>query len=330
VLRGARIIALNGRPVSHVNIVYNQLSIYGCVVKVASIGGVCTHPEYRGRGLASQLLDYCFREIAEAGGKLVYISGVRGLYRRAHAVPAGPVWTTHLRADTLLRGRREVVARQARPDDWPAVARLYQAEPVRFVRSAEFLSGIAAREGRFRSTWMIEVDGRPAAYLALSRLWGRARQEPVRELAEYAGARGALIAGLPALFEGAGLERIEFHVPAFDHELTHLLGCWGVDMRPGSIPGHTIRLLGLPNLMHSLRPYLLSRLPRADLRRLAFRQEGQTCSISLAEAAVDLDPSQAGLLVLGGPGRAELEGELGRVLASILPVPVPLPGFNYT
>jgi len=80
--------------------------------------------------------------------------------------------------------------------------------------------------------------------------------------------------------------------------------------------------------VRDLRPYLAARLPRADLRRLSFDQRNEACIFRFGEERLELAAPQATLLVLGSPDSPSLDGELGRVLAHIFPVPFPTPGFN--
>ncbi len=91
----------------------------------------------------------------------------------------------------------------------------------------------------------------------------------------------------------------------------------------------THRLIDLPGLMRKLRPYLRERLERRDLRRLSFEQEGERCVFAYGDERVECSLSEAAPLVLGGPAAPEVSGDLGRVLSGILPVPFPMPGFNY-
>ena len=66
-LRESRIITVGGKPVSHIRIAYNWLSIYGMRIKAASLGGVCTDPEHRGRGIGRALLLH-LAQLANARG----------------------------------------------------------------------------------------------------------------------------------------------------------------------------------------------------------------------------------------------------------------------
>lgn len=326
--KSARIVALDGKPVSHIAVFHNTIFVQGARVKTASFGGVCTHPEYRKRGIASELLDFCFREAYEAGATMVLISGARGLYRRAQADPAGPVWQTVVEANAVPPAPSTITVRRPVADDWPAVAAMHLAESVRFVRSAAFYEAMVSHRWH-RSIWLIEHEGRPAAYASLTRDWDVPHGVQSRLLGEYAGARGALLDGLGGLFAAAELDRLKLAFPQFDGDLTYLCRQRGMDLASRTIPSHTIRLLNLPALMKALRPYLVARLSPAEARGLAVAQDEEGCHFRLGEEAADLDPVRATALVLGGREKPRLDGNLGAVLDRIFPVPVPLPGANY-
>jgi GNAT superfamily N-acetyltransferase len=324
---GAWVIARDGRLVSHIRLVYNFLSIYGCRVKIASIGGVCTHPDYRNQGLASILLEHCALVARQAGASLLLISGGRGMYRRAHAVEAAPTREATLSPRSVRTASPPLRVRPVEPDDWRACARLYQAEPVRFLRSADSFAQVLRHERRDR--WIVERQGAPEAYVILSREWGTPPEDPRRNVSEYAGSRGALVDALPSLFEVGQLERITFPAPIYDLELGDLLEGMGEVLRPGTMEGHTIRMISLPTLMQRLKPYLSARLARSELRRLALEQEADRCTFRFGGDRVDLDLASCAALVLGGPEAPRMEGEIGRVLASLLPLAFPMPGMNY-
>jgi GNAT superfamily N-acetyltransferase len=325
---GAWVVVRDGKPVSHVRLVNNALSLYGCRVKIASIGGVCTHPDYRGQGIAGALLDHCMETAAGAGAGLVLISGDRDLYRRAQAVDAGLTLEVALTPGSIDAPPGAPEARPAVPEDWRSCAQLYQSEPVRFVRSADFFAQALSRHGR-RGLWIIERAGSALAYMRLSRYWGAPAGDRRRVLAEYAGSRAALVDALPSLFEAGEFKQIEFWAPHHDREMAHLLDQRGMELRPRTIADHTIRLLDLPRLMQRLRPYVAARLRRAEARGLRFEQRERGCVFALGDEKVELDLAQSAKLVLGGPGTPRVEGELGSVLNSLFPLPFPLPGLNY-
>jgi predicted N-acetyltransferase YhbS len=260
--RGALIIAEDGRPVSHILTVIDRVLIHGCSVKVASIGGVCTHPDYRGRGYAGRILEESLRSTTAQGARLLIVSGNRRLYERNHCVPAGRTLQAAVRRESAAAAATDdgLSARCLPPNDWPTLSPLYSAEPVRFVRAADFLATCCAwGDIPAPETWLISSRGAPVAYLSLARAWGD--REPGRRVAfEYAGSRAAILDALPAIFHETDISEIGFGVLAADRELFYLLAGRGIPLTPGSLPG-THRVLDLPGLMRDLRPYLAARDP---------------------------------------------------------------------
>lgn len=322
---GVRVIARDGRPVCQLHMVYNHLSVQGARVKVVSFGGVCTHPEYRNRGLATQLMAECMQEAVAAKAALLIISGARGLYRRAHAVPAGPVWEVTLRPGQIPAGA--VSVRRATPEDREAVARLYQTEPVRFVRTARWYA--QALSHRHRSLWLLEEAGHVVAYAALAHVWDEHHDHSVRALGEHAGSRAAILEGIDALLAEAGVRELRVAVRQHDEEFAYLCRSRGLVLAPGTMPDHTFRLLNLPELMRALRPYMAARLTPRELRTFRFAQSEEACRFTLGSETREVSLSQAVALVLGGRSAPKLRGELDAVLGRLFPIPMPLPGMNY-
>jgi predicted N-acetyltransferase YhbS len=326
--QGMKVVVENGRPVSHIRTVYADASVFGCQFKVASIGSVMTREQYRGRGYAGAILEQCLREMAEAGAKVLVVSGDRSLYRRAHCVPAGRLYETKL-GPGPLPPTNSVTVRKVTPEDWPLIAPLHQAEPVRFLRPAGFLADLHFWwDCQKPDIWLIETGGEPSAYVMLSQDWSRDPKREERFVAEYAGSRAAMLDGLPAIFAETELDEIKFEVLGHDRELLHLLRREGIDNVWRTLSG-THRLLDLPGLMAALEPYVVERLAEADRRGLSFDQDGDQCLIAYGDERLEISLSEAAPLVLGGPGAPPVSGDLGRVLSAIFPVPFPMPGFNY-
>jgi GNAT superfamily N-acetyltransferase len=326
-MRTTRVIVEDGKPVSHIYTAYDRLSILGCRVKVGSVSSVCTHPDYRGRGFAGTILAQSFAEMHAAGARIVIISGNRGLYRRAHCVPAGWMLEGRVYRDSFPAGGSGLTVRRRHPDDWPILSALHSAEPVRFLRTADTFARLGARwVGSPPELWVVESHNNPVAYLWLGPLWEVPRN-PSRDVCEYAGPRAALVEAIPQILDAANLEELGIAVLGYDREFAYLLSSRGIELKPTTLAG-THGLLNLPGLMRDIRPHLAARLPRADLRRLSFDQRGDTCTFALGEERLALDASQAARLVLGAPEARSASGDLGRVLSSIFPLPIPMAGFN--
>ena len=71
----------DGRLVAAVGVFPLTWHVGGATLRVAAIGGVSTHPRYRGRGLMSTLMRHCVEEIRAAGYPLSWLSGMRRRYR---------------------------------------------------------------------------------------------------------------------------------------------------------------------------------------------------------------------------------------------------------
>lgn len=327
--RNTLVISENGRPVSHIRTAYADVLAYGCRFRVASIGSVSTHPDYRGRGYAGEVLEESLRRMEAKGAKVLIVSGDRSLYRRAHCVTAGRIFEVALGRGDVGRRSPDIAVRRVSADDWAPLASLHQTESVRFARPMGFMSDLPFWWDCNRpEIWMIETDGRPAAYVMLAIPWGSDRREATREVHEYAGSRTALLDVLPAIFDAGRLDEIRMRALGHDLQLIHLLRQRGLELTERPLGG-THRVIDLPGLMAKLRPYLRERLEGRDMRRLSFEQQGDRCAIAYGEQRHELSLSEAVPLVLGGPGAPQLSGELARVLPTIFPIPFPQPGFNY-
>jgi len=329
--RNSWVIADNDKVLSHIRVVYDTVSVHGCRFGVASIGCVATLPEYRGQGYAGTILDMLLEQMEAKGTGVLIVSGDRGLYRRVHCVPSSHLLTGNLRAEAMWKSTKDVSVRLVDPGDWPLLAPLYQGEPVRFIRRANFIPRLPFWWNFDRpNLWLVEKACQPAAYVLLSKTAPEAKKQKsvVKSIREYAGSRVALVEVLPAICAKEGLEELRFSIPRHDMDFALLLRERGVKLGPKS-PDGTIRIVNFPRLMRRLRPYIRERLPDADLRKLRFEQERGRHSITYGEETQVLSPSETTWLVLGGTNSPSLSGELERVLQKIFPIPFPMPGFNY-
>lgn len=326
--RETLVIAEDGKLASQIRVVHERVSVCGCEFKVASIGTVCTRAEHRGRGHAGAILGLAFEQMHERGVKVLIVSGDRSLYRRHHCVPAGRLYETTVGRD-FPASAAELTACKVTPDDWPRLAPLHQAESVRFVRAADFVSRLPFWwDCEKPDLWLVEHGGQPIAYALLSLAWREDPERKVREIHEYAGSRSALADALPLIIAASELHEVKVLALGHDRELVWQLRQRGLRLRKRTLGG-THRIVDLPGLMKALRPYLAERLPAMDLRRLSFEQSRERCVVRFGEEAMKMALSQAAPLVLGGPDAPKVDGDLGRVLSAIFPVPFPMPGFNY-
>jgi GNAT superfamily N-acetyltransferase len=346
---GVHVICHRDVPVSQIGVYHSQVNVYGSPLRIASIGGVCTHPDYRGQGLATRLLDHCMHKLTSEGARLVLVSGMRGLYTRAGCVIAQDFEYVVLKPGQLRLKTDDLSLRRATESDVSLCARLYQMEAVHFVRRVEEFSAHFYQLEEFPSAedWIVEVGGRPVAYMFLSTPWEHlhAQDAGVREVSEYAGSRVALVDGLAEAMARLGLREMRLLVPWQDVDLRQLLRTQAGAGEHIPLIGHTMRIINLPGLMSDLRPYVRARLTESLRRGLRFEQEGSVLgtaeggegnryAIVRGRERLELDGAAMTRLMMGipaemAPDLAVGSGTLGEIIPALFPLPSFLPGLNY-
>jgi len=157
-----------GPPVSLVAAARARLMICGAAIEAVGFGSVCTHPDYRSRGLAGALLDHAEAVFRRDGVDLVYVSGMRDLYRRKHYAPAGRFSRYELPVAALRKlAASDVDIQACRRDDLRDLSRIYQTKPVRFLREMRsfprLFDGLLIRG---QTVTMARRDGHALAYAA--------------------------------------------------------------------------------------------------------------------------------------------------------------------
>jgi hypothetical protein len=206
--------------VAHAGLCLRQVSLHGATLGVACLGAVFTRQALRGRGLGFTVVGAALDRARAAGAALALVSGDGPLYRRLGFTPAPAATAWACPAPPAAESAEDAAAaaaaaaaidvvdvRLAGEDDIPLLARIYDAEPVRFVRDAADwrallrASVVFAWPGQVR---IVTCGGAPAGYLAVTR---GAR----RRVLELAGDRDAVLAAAPRVAD-------EVVVPAHDAE----------------------------------------------------------------------------------------------------------------
>ena len=133
-----------GRVVSLLGMQPVKISIYGYTLKVGLIGSVCTHPDYRGAGFASRMLEIMEAQSIKKGISVFVISGLRGLYRRFGAVELGSYHTAKISPE----GEKAKI-KKANSKDVGKILSIHQKKFIRYLRNyddfkAVFESGYIA------------------------------------------------------------------------------------------------------------------------------------------------------------------------------------------
>ena len=332
-LENMRVILVDGEPVSHLGIHEGEMIIYGSRIKVGSIGSVCTHPEYRGRGYATRLLEDAIRKLKADGVDLMLVSGDRNLYRRAGCAPASRMYHFRIGREDL-RGfiDQNVELIPYEEEHVRQIITIYEREPVRFHRSLEefrrmLISGSDRNVGA--ETSVVLRGGDLLGYLAV--------QPPVdarvSNVIEYAGDRYTIVEAMRYVFDMYGIDGLNLYVPFHDGEMIHLLRRKGISSTPINMPGYTIKIINFSGLMERLHPYIEERLgEKAD--SLEFHQKGDEYRIRLGGEELTVRGSAELVhLVFGTHDEREKEiiprTNTLKDLTYVFPLPLAYPGLNY-
>lgn len=133
-LEGAYLLEVDGKPVSHVQVVEKELRTSAGILKTAGIANVSTDPESRGKGYASRLLSYVMEDYKQRGFPLTalftgYASSPQRIYRRLGYVDVcldgwwvAPIWD----AQESVRETLWIEVREAEERDVEQVRKVYE------------------------------------------------------------------------------------------------------------------------------------------------------------------------------------------------------------
>ena len=336
-LENMRIIWEDGRLVSHLAISESEIVIYGCRTKIGSIGAVCTHPECRKRGFASLLLEDGIKKMNEDGVDIVLVSGGRNLYKRAGCVEAGRVHKFRISGSDLKSfDTQKVEVFPYQEENLKNIVQVYQKEAVRFFRSLQdFKRILTAGAAMDREVEILTVHraNEFLGYFAIQTPAGKEGEKRIGQVVEYSGRREAIIDAVGCVFERYGLQELTFNVPFHDLEFIYLLSQKNLTSLTESIPG-LVKIINLPRLMDRLGSYIEERLGRKKRDSLKFDQQGTRFSISINQEQFNTEVKRLTQIVLGRHDKKEKEmmprqGEIGKVLVDIFPLPFVWPGLNY-
>lgn len=328
----------DGAPVALVGMLEREVSLLGTRHRCGEIGSVCTHPDYRGRGLATRLLGDARSRAVEDGCDMFLISGGRGLYRRLGYLDIGGYVRITVTPATLLRDAG-VRNRPRSETDLAALVDLHSAEPVRFIRPPEdfrtLLEAKRTLNGRAETRLVLAGDARPVAYVMFRPPGSRGVEGKELCVDELAGSRLALAHALPALFEEYDLDRLHVEALCSDHELIHLAAVHGWEVRPQGFHG-TVGIIDPARFWQSILPLVRERLGK-EADDLVLDTDGRQVSVSFGgekRGPINM-PGFTRLAFLPQHKRNTIDlalpedSPLKRILDRLFPLPLVSYGLNY-
>lgn len=339
-LHNLRIVASEKRPVSLMGILVNELSFYGYKIKIASIGSVCTAPEHRRKGLATKLFHNVQKYLKQRHVPVMLISGRRGLYKRGGCCEFGIVYDFNLSEIRRRTKSLQIRVEEYKPCELDSILRLYQREPVRFLRKREEIEKIMEVLSVSQSVFwskliLIKQNNLVTAYMLLVRE-EEDSAEPV-QVFEYAGNRDHLVRSISLIKDKFLREEWNFlwSVPHQDKELIQKMQQMSIPARVGTVRDHTIKILNFPELMISLSGYIAERIegdfsyqesPEGFIIR---KGKDNHCKQFIFEDLNTLHFFIFGRRRKRGNMKYKGDPELLEELNKCFPLPTILPGMNY-
>ncbi|UUZ80013.1 GNAT family N-acetyltransferase [Paenibacillus sp. P26] len=258
--------AEDGRLAAFMGLVPSVLRIGNARLNVFSIGSVCTHPDFRGQGLASRSLELCKAHADASGASLIFVSGDRSLYTRAHCNPFGRVTRFTPRHEDIGRLRVPHAAgsgysvRPFERSDIFALQSLVSSRVVAFERSVadlgEWLDAAAyASRLKLEHRVLVALDGagRAEAYAVLA-VPGAAKAKSSPVVIEWAGSPAAMAALLADALERYELSSLGLTVEWHEGETARLFQEAGLASESAANAG-TVYIVNADRLYQQAQPY---------------------------------------------------------------------------
>jgi RimJ/RimL family protein N-acetyltransferase len=316
-----------GQAVSGIERLERDISIYGHQLRLGYIGSVCTHPDYRKLGLASNVLSATMKRFHEDNVDFVCISGNREMYRRAGSRFVGGLERFTIKDG--LAGMGEYEVRRAEIGDIKILAMLNDHEPLfskRPLSDYEIVLKYGYCVGRPVEFILITYYSMPVGYLLVTKLLERDNKK-YRRVMEYAGNRQFIISGLSWLTQDLpeGGE-IEIDIQKGDHILMRLLSYIG--SKPTARPG-THCVIDFARTMNKLKPYFASYFPEEFVYSMQFSAGNERFTAWSGKDYLKIE-GQTNLVwtLLGTPPdgqitNVEATGMMKDLLETCLPIPLP-------
>lgn len=238
-----------GKIVSHVSM--NWLDIFCGVgkVRIGLVGGVATLPEYRGMGLAGNLLELVLEHMRSDACDIavLWATGPR-LYEKAGFSECGISYKAVLEGralENLKSARDKVVPYAGFKEYTKGMAALHEGGPAPSIRPLEeFPQHI---EYDFGTTRLLIRDKRCVAYLATRALFGG---DPY--ITEWAGEPLDILTLVKARLEELMMDKIAITLPAWETDFSRTLCKMGINLEVGPLHG--------PCMLRIISPEFLRRV----------------------------------------------------------------------
>lgn len=325
----------NHQLVAFVGLVPSLLRIGGARLQVYSLGSVCTHPDYRGKGYASDILEKVQTHLQKSGASLLFVSGNRSLYRKMGCFSFGTFARFTIddsTSDHWMGKQSSISVRQQRATDWFRLKKLADRRPVAFEQSIWDLAdlihaeGFASRDQLTHRVLIAERESGSVGYIVIGIPDGLKTQSSIA--VEWGGEPDAVARLFAEAVYKYGLSSLEVPVPFTDTALQDRLRFAKslTDKNNG-----TVCIIDPEAFIDQLRPYLKER--NAELNQSFHVQTTDQGDVALKLQEKSTILRQEAFVSLVFDREADVDGkdEVCQMLRrSFFPMPCPYLGsLNY-
>jgi len=332
------VVVEDGEVVSHIATIKRHVSVLGCPLKIASLGGVATYESHRGKGHASALLEKTMAVCRDEDIDYIMVSGYRNMYHRYGCRHVGKDWMFRLdREQASDFDDSSFTISHASEEDIGALGAIHRREPVRWMRPpSDIAFGIDGWvcNGPAK-TYLIKQSDRLVASAVIQQVQEGDKGQVLRlALRDYAGERSAIAGVLGKFVQEQDLKEVSLHVMGCDTVLKDLLEARGLTGIQSALPGTTM-IIHFEQLLKKMRPYFIERIGENAVNGLVFKEVGDEYHVYYGgDRVVAESRGAAAQLIFGTWAGTEdamlnMGGRAGEVLRACLPIPGVWYGVNY-
>nr|WP_281168336.1 GNAT family N-acetyltransferase [Psychrilyobacter atlanticus] len=310
-----RIIKDDKDIISIVNFLPQKILIEGIPISAGSIGAVCTHPNYRGRGYSSKVLKDVENRMKEIGVNLCLISSTRSLYKNW-----GASEVKNCRRYKISAGlpTLKFIVREYREEDILPIKKIYNSQGTRYLRlGRDFETLIDSGTFPFGNTsykrYVLEDKDGLRGYIILKKI-------PERIVVKEAvGDKSEIFDALALLGNQLGVDKIDYILP---HGEVAPAGYRGEEEYLSGV----LKIVDFVGLMEELKPYFKQYCIDEEIEKLQVMEKNGKYQLSLGSEKLEIQ-SHRELLELIFEKKEDKKsidgGKLDELIDTVFPLPFP-------
>ena len=218
---------IEGKLIVFMGLVPSTICIGNARVQVYSLGSVCTHPDYRGKGYASEVLEQILKDLQESEAALLLISGDRSLYTRKGSRFFGETSVFEIEEHHKVDCIENAEIREMQQGDLHSITRCAHERRVRYEQTVTELNQLLQAEAyascikKQHRVLVAEVNDELKAFLVVGVPYHS--DNKTGTVIEWAGDPRLLLALLKEAIEKYNLDKLQIKVPWQETQLVESL-----------------------------------------------------------------------------------------------------------